>query len=88
MTESYKLTADELYYELGTSATGLTSAKAKENLEKFGRNEITQGRKKSAVQIFLSQFADFLVIILIIAALISAITGDRHCADYKGGKKP
>ena len=78
MTESYKLTADELYYELGTSATGLTSAKAKENLEKFGRNEITQGRKKSAVQIFLSQFADFLVIILIIAALISALTGDME----------
>ena len=78
MADRYKQSPEELYYEFSSSATGLTSAQVSENIEKYGRNEIAQGKKKSAVQIFLSQFADFLVIILIIAALISAITGDME----------
>ena len=78
MADRYKQSPEELYYEFSSSATGLTSAQVNENIEKYGRNVIAQGKKKSAVQIFLSQFADFLVIILIIAALISAITGDME----------
>ena len=78
MADRYKQSPEELYYEFSSSATGLTSAQVNENIEKYGKNEIAQGKKKSAVQIFLSQFADFLVIILIIAALISAITGDME----------
>lgn len=78
MADRYKQSHEELYYEFSSSATGLTSAQVNENIEKYGRNVIAQGKKKSAVQIFLSQFADFLVIILIIAALISAITGDME----------
>ena len=78
MADRYKQSPEELYYEFSSSATGLTSAQVNENIEKYGRNVIAQGKKKSAVQIFLSQFADFLVIILIIAALISAIMGDME----------
>ena len=78
MADRYKQSPEELYYEFSSSATGLTSAQVNENIEKYGRNVIAKGKKKSAVQIFLSQFADFLVIILIIAALISAITGDME----------
>lgn len=78
MADRYKQSPEELYYEFSSSATGLTSVQVNENIEKYGKNEIAQGKKKSAVQIFLSQFADFLVIILIIAALISAITGDME----------
>lgn len=78
MADRYKQSPEELYYEFSSSAMGLTSAQVNENIEKYGRNVIAQGKKKSAVQIFLSQFADFLVIILIIAALISAITGDME----------
>lgn len=78
MADRYKQSPEELYYEFSSSATGLISAQVNENIEKYGRNVIAQGKKKSAVQIFLSQFADFLVIILIIAALISAITGDME----------
>lgn len=78
MADRYKQSPEELYYEFSSSATGLASAQVNENIEKYGRNVIAQGKKKSAVQIFLSQFADFLVIILIIAALISAITGDME----------
>lgn len=55
---------------------GLTKAQAVERQKKYGKNELTGGKQKSVFQIFLEQFKDFLVIILIIAALISTFTGD------------
>lgn len=76
MADRYRQTPEELFFELKSSANGLSSQQAKENAAQYGKNEITQGKKKSTLQIFLSQFADFLVIILIIAALVSALTGD------------
>ncbi|MFQ7473294.1 MAG: cation-translocating P-type ATPase, partial [Anaerovoracaceae bacterium] len=45
-------------------------------MQKYGPNELAEGKKKSVVQIFFEQFKDFLVIILIIAAIISGILGD------------
>lgn len=78
MADRYKQTPEELFFELKSSANGLSLQQAKENTDKYGKNEITQGKKKSTLQIFLSQFADFLVIILIIAALVSALTGDME----------
>lgn len=78
MQERYKQTPEELYYEFKSSATGLTSEQAEKNMAKYGRNEITQKKKKTPLQIFISQFADFLVIILIIAALVSALMNDME----------
>ncbi|MGN0633303.1 MAG: cation-translocating P-type ATPase [Oscillospiraceae bacterium] len=78
MADRYKQKPEDLYYEFKSSANGLTSEQAEKNAAKFGKNAIAQGKKKSTLQIFLSQFADFLVIILIIAALVSAITGDME----------
>ncbi|MDD5948187.1 MAG: cation-translocating P-type ATPase, partial [Lachnospiraceae bacterium] len=49
---------------------------AKERLEQHGANELVEGKKKSIVQVFLSQFCDLLVIILIAAAVISAMSGN------------
>ena len=54
----------------------LTKEQAKENLKKYGPNELTEGKKKTTVQIFLEQYKDFLVIILIIAAIASGFMGD------------
>ncbi|MCR5143147.1 MAG: cation-translocating P-type ATPase [Ruminococcus sp.] len=76
MAERYRQSPDDLYYEFSSSSTGLTDEQAKKNIEKYGRNEITQAKKKTPLQIFLSQFADFIVIILIIAAAVSAVMGD------------
>ena len=66
----------ELFRDLSCSERGLTGQEAQQRLAKYGPNELQQGKKKSPLLLFLSQFADFLVIILIIAAVISAFMGD------------
>ena len=76
MEKSYQTPKEELLQQLGTSENGLSSAKAEENLEKYGRNEITGKKAKNPFFIFLEQFKDFLVMILIAAAIVSAVMGD------------
>ena len=76
MQEHYRQDLEELYQELGTCPEGLSSDTAAKCQEKYGKNAIAEGKKKPTLLIFLEQFKDFLVIILIIAALISAFTGD------------
>lgn len=58
----------------------LTSQQAKINQEKYGYNELAEGKRKSTARIFLEQFEDFLVIILIIAAIVSGFLGDAESA--------
>lgn len=74
MKEVYRMTKDELAKQYGMK--GLTEEQAAKNLETYGRNELMDKGKKSIFKIFLSQFADLLVIILIIASVISMISGN------------
>ena len=67
---------EELLQELDSTPEGLTGAEAARRLEQYGPNELQEGGRKSVLRIFLEQFADFLVIILILAAVVSALLGD------------
>lgn len=76
MKQWYQMSKDEVLNSLGVTTDGLTSEKANELLEKNGKNVLQEGKKKSVLQVFLSQFADLLVIILIVAAIISIFSGN------------
>ena len=54
---------------------GLTSEKVSENRAKYGTNELQAKKKKSTFVKFLEQFKDFMIIVLIIAAIISGVVG-------------
>ncbi|AKB65359.1 calcium-transporting P-type ATPase, PMR1-type [Methanosarcina mazei] len=68
--------ADAVLKTLDTSETGLSSGEAENRLEKYGKNELKEEEKTSAVKLFLSQFKSFLILILIVAALFSAFLGE------------
>lgn len=67
---------EEVLKNFNVSKSGLSENQVKENLDKFGYNQLTEKQKQTILQVFLSQFKDLLVIILIIAAIISAATGN------------
>ena len=75
MKEIYQIPKDELLKNVNVKS-GLSTEKAKEILEKDGENVLQESKKKSAFSVFLGQFADLLVIILIIAAIISMLSGN------------
>lgn len=55
------------------SVNGLTKDEAEERIKKYGENKLTERKKESILVKFLKQFNDFMIIILIIAAAISAV---------------
>lgn len=76
MKENYQKSREALFAELQSSENGLNTQTVAQNQQKYGRNEIAEEKPKSIFLIFLEQFRDFLVIILIISAIISAVLGD------------
>lgn len=78
MKKFFSKTYEETLKEFNVSKSGLTEKQAKENLDKYGYNELTQKKRATVWEVFFSQFKDLLVIILIIAALISMATGDAE----------
>ena len=80
MKNFYQQTADEALKQTDSRATGLTDDEAIRSRKKCGWNELAEGKKKSIPQIFLEQYKDFLVIILIVSAIISGLLGDAESA--------
>ena len=80
MKAYYQLSGEEVLREVNGSEEPLTKEQVSENQKKYGPNELTEGKKKTTVQIFLEQYKDFLVIILIIAAIASGFMGDIESA--------
>lgn len=71
MKEWYQKQGDAVLEELMVTMFGHTSREAAVFLEEKGENVLQEGKRKSIIQVFFSQFADLLVVILIIAAIIS-----------------
>lgn len=80
MKNYYQFSQNEVRREVNGKEEALTSSEVQQNQEKYGLNELVEGKKKSTIQIFLEQFKDFLVIILIVAAVVSGILGDAESA--------
>jgi len=65
---------DDVLVEIKSSRGGLSSEEAEKRLEGNGKNKLAEGKKDSLVKRFFKQMADPMIIILIVAAVISAIT--------------
>lgn len=72
--KEYLQSKEAVMSEQGVSLSGLTSSDAASRLEKNGKNKLAEGKKTSLIKRFLSQLADPMIIILIVAAVISAVT--------------
>mgnify|MGYP004458555765 FL=1 len=70
--------AAEVMKEYNVDMTGLDEAQVEKIRAEAGENVLTEGKKKSLLEIFLSQFCDLCVVILIVAALISAFSGNAE----------
>ena len=80
MTEKnmWNLSPEEALKACQTSEQGLTAEQADKIRLKTGENVLLEGKKKSALQVFLDQFKDLMVMILIVAAIISMFSGNEE----------
>ena len=78
MKTFYNVNPDEILKEFNSSALGLDDTQVSLNREKYGKNKLEEKEKKYLIEIFVEQFKDLLVIILILSALISAATGNME----------
>ena len=72
----HQQTKEEILSQFQVTEQGLTSSQAEKILAEKGENVLEEGKRKSTLQVFLEQFCDLLVVILIIAALISMVSGN------------
>lgn len=70
----YQMSTEEVLKQLDTRQSGLPGRIAEERLKETGENVLEEGKRKQAWQVFLEQFQDLLVIILIVAAVISMVS--------------
>lgn len=74
----YQKESKEILDELNTTISGLNSNEVEKRQEKHGLNVLPEAPRPSGFQIFLNQFKDLIVLILIAAAVISGVTGDAE----------
>jgi len=65
-----------IYQDLKANERGLQQTEASQRLEQYGHNALNQQKTTSMLQKFLAQFKDFMIIVLLVAALIAAFTGE------------
>ncbi|SHH93436.1 cation-translocating P-type ATPase [Clostridium grantii] len=80
MSEFYKKSSQEIFKMLNVTEKGLRSSEVEERRREFGFNELSEEKRKNTFIIFLEQFKDLLIIILLIAATISGFLGELESA--------
>jgi len=75
-TPKYQQALPAIYEDLQTDEHGLSQAAAAKRLEQYGHNALNQQKSTSLLQKFIAQFKDFMIIVLLVAALIAAFTGE------------
>ena len=80
MKEYYQMSRTEAQKSVNGSTHPLREDQIKKNQQKYGPNALVEEKKKSILQIFLEQYKDFLVIILIVAAIVSGLLGETESA--------
>lgn len=74
MSELYQRTQDDILTELESSASGLSEEQAEERLERYGENKLAEAKKTTVLQRFFQQLKDPMLLILLAAAAVSAVT--------------
>ena len=74
--EDWNYSTQELLQKFDVTEQGLDNARVEETRRQTGENILQEGKKKSTLEVFLGQFCDLLVVILIIAAIISMFSGN------------
>ena len=74
--EWHALKAEEVLQNLAVQEKGLTSAEAQKRLQQYGHNELQEAPRPSFLQMLWEQLNNFVVILLIVASVISALLGD------------
>ena len=77
MKQPWTETKEALFTTYQTDAHGLSGGEAQKRLAQYGENKLIEGKQKSVLRVFAEQFADLLVVILLIAAIISALMGRK-----------
>ena len=82
MKETYQKTIEEIYSEYQTSKEGLFDKEAERRLDLFGKNVLIQKNKKSKWKIFLSQFKNIMVILLLLVGVMSLVYAIFTSGDF------
>jgi Ca2+-transporting ATPase len=88
MEKEYNRSPQEVLEELGSCPTGLTEAEAAERLAKHGPNKLKEAEKPSLLQRFLTQLKDPMLLILMAAAAVSAVTNTQRRELHRGVHHP
>lgn len=76
----YAKSTEEILKQFRSGGDGLTEEEVRENRLEFGENTLFEKKRESIISIFFNQFKDLLVLILIVAAIISMVTGNLESA--------
>ena len=72
----HQKTVADVIEELNSSTQGISSDEARLRLQDYGPNELKEKKKKTPFMMFIDQFRDFMILVLIAAALISGFIGE------------